>query len=357
MSKPFLLVFVLIIFTSLADSLIQAQEKTGGKISGLVFGDYFFKVSGDSSGFAGQYTSYPKSYQAFEIRRVYLRYDHVISKEFSAQVTLESTEKTSIGGKYGIAVKTAYLEWKNLIPQSSIFFGMSSTPTWDLSERVWNYRSIEKNIIDFRGLGSSVDLGASVKGTFDKKNNYGYFVMIANGTGQKFENNKYKKYYGSLFAKPVKGLTVEGYTDFEPNAGDKNKITLKGFAGYQDGIFSIGVETFQQTQKHAAFDSLDVVPVGVSAFAWVSLIKKTTHPENRQVLNAFARFDYFDPDTKTDDSGFRENFIIVGLDYMPVKDVHIMPNVWVTSYSDKSPAKLKKDANVVARLTFNYIYR
>lgn len=353
MKKPFLLVCIILLFTS----LVYSQEKTGGKLSGVVFGDYFFKVSGDSSGFAGQYTSYPKSYQAFELRRVYLRYDHVISKDFSAQVTLESNDKTSIGGKYGISVKTAFLEWKNLLPQASLYFGLSSTPTYSLSESVWSYRSIEKNIIDFRGLGSSVDIGVSAKGTFDKKNNYGYFVMIGNGTGQKFESNKYKKYYGSLYAKPVKGLTLEGYSDFEPNAGDKNKITLKGFAGYQGSIFSIGVEAVQQTQKKAVSDSIDAVPFGISAFAWVNLMKKSIHPENQQILNAFARFDYFDPDTKTDDAGFRENFITVGLDYMPVKDVHIMPNVWITMYSDKSTLKVKKDANVIARMTFYYIYK
>jgi len=353
MKKPILLVCILLLFTS----LIVSQEKTGGKISGQVFGDYFFKVSGDSTGFTGQYTSFRKSYQAFEFRRVALRYDHIISNDFSGQISVESTDKVVTSGNYGFSVKTAYIEWKNLIPQASIIAGMSSTPTYVLAEGMWSYRAIEKNIIDFRGLAGSVDLGISVKGTFDKKNNYGYFVMIANGTGQKFENNKYKKYYGSLFAKPVKGLTIEGYSDFEPNAGDKNKITLRGFAGYQGSSFAFGVEAFQKTQKKAVSDSLDVVPFGVSAFAWVNLIKKTTHPENQQVLNAFARFDYFDPDSKVSEAGFIENFITAGLDYIPVKDVHIMPNIWVTSYSDKSSAKVKKDANVIARMTFNYIYR
>jgi hypothetical protein len=353
MKKQFLLVCVLLIFTS----ILFSQEKTGGKISGQVFGDYFFKVSGDSSGFAGQYASYRKSFQAFEFRRVALRYDHIFSNDFSGQISVESTDKVVTSGNYGFSVKTAYIEWRNLIPQAGITAGMSSTPTFVLAEGMWNYRAIEKNIFDFRGLGSSVDLGISVKGTFDKKTNYGYFVMIANGTGQKLENNKYKRYYASLYAKPVKGLIVEGYSDFEPNAGDKNKITVRGFAGYQGSSFAFGVEAFQKTQKKAFLDSLDVVPLGVSAFVWVNLIKKTTHPENRQILNAFARFDYFDPDSKVSDAGYRENFITAGIDYMPVKDVHIMPNIWVTSYTDKSSANLKKDANVIARLTFNYIYK
>jgi len=334
---------------------VIAQEKTGGKISGVVFGDYFYKVSGDSSGSIGQYSPFKKSYQAFELRRIYLKYDHTFSEKFAAQFLIESTEKTLITGKYGIAVKTAFLEWKNLVPQSSIFIGMIPTPTWGFVEGIWSYRSIEKSFIDFRGLGSAVDVGVSLKGNFDKQGNYGYFVMIGNGTGQRLETNKYKKFYGELIAKPVKGLSIEAYSDFEPNAGDKNKFTIRGFASYQMSIFTVGVEAVQQTQKKAINDSLDVVPFGVSAFAWATLLKKTTHP-NEPVLNAFARFDYFDPDTKNGDAGFKENFITLGLDYMPIKNVHVMPNVWINTFNDKSSANVNRDADIVTRMTFLYVY-
>jgi hypothetical protein len=334
---------------------LTAQDKTGGKFSGVVFGDYFYKVSGDSSGSAGQYSPFKKSYQAFELRRIYLKYDHTFSDRFAAQFLIESTEKTLITGKYGIAVKTAFLEWRNLVPQSSIFIGMIPTPAWGLVEGIWGYRSIEKSIIDFRGLGSAVDVGVSLKGTFDKTGNYGYFVMIGNGTGQKLETNKYKKFYSELAAKPVKGLTTEIYSDFEPNRGDKNKFTFRGFASYQMSVFTAGVEVFQQNQKKAKNNSLDVVPFGVSAFAWATLVKKTKKP-NEPILNAFARFDYFDPDTKNKDSGFKENFITLGLDYMPMKNVHVMPNVWINTFKDKSSANVKRDADIVTRLTFFYVY-
>ena len=83
-----------------------------------------------------------------------------------------------------------------------------------------------------RGFGNASDLGVSARGKFDKAGNYGFGLMIGNGNGQKPEINKYKKYYGTLFAKPVKGLQMEVYGDYEPAADDKNKTTLRGFVGY-----------------------------------------------------------------------------------------------------------------------------
>ncbi len=350
-------IFYFSIAVLLCSMSLNAQDKSGGKVSGLVFGDYFYKIDGDSSGSAGQYSALKKSVQGFEIRRIYFRYDHTFSDKFASQFTLESNDKTLLSGKYSVAVKTAYLEWKNLIPQSSEFIGMIPTPTFNYSESVWSYRAVEKTIIDYRGIGSSVDVGVSAKGTFDKTGKFGYHMMIGNGTGQKLEANKFKKYYVALLFKPVKGLSLEAYSDFEPNSGDKNKYTLKGFASYQSGMFTIGVEGAQQTQKKAFADSLDISPMGISVFGWVTLMKKTVHPDNVPVLNAFARYDYWDPDTKNSESGYRENFIVLGFDYMPIKEVHLMPNVWINTYSNKSSAGTKKDADVVARLTFNYIYK
>ena len=65
----------------------------------------------------------------------------------------------------------------------------------------------------------------------------------------------------------------------------------------------------------------------------------------------------YDPDTKNDTLGYRENFITAGLDYMPIDNVHFMPNVWVNSYSGKTSSLSEKKADVVARMTFFYVYR
>lgn len=331
----------------------QTVEK-GGKVWGYVFGDYFFKVSGDSTGSSTQYSPYTKSYQGFEIRRAYLGYDYTFNEKFSSQILLEGNDKILTNTRLGLFIKTAFVEWK-AFDKVSFAIGLVPTPTWSwaLNEKAWNYRSIEKTIIDMRGLGSASDLGVSARGKFDKAGNYGFGLMIGNGNGQKPEFNKFKKYYGTLFAKPVKGLQLEVYGDYEPAADDKNKTTLKGFVGYTYDKFNFGVEVFQQTQKNAGGKDIDAVPFGISGFVCGNLLGK----ENKPVLNVFGRYDLYNPDSKNDSTGYKESFITVGLDYMPIENVHFMPNVWVNSYSAKNSAATERKADVVGRMTFYFVFK
>jgi hypothetical protein len=333
---------------------LNAQNEKGGRIWGYVFGDYFYKVSGDSTGSSNQYSLYPKSFQAFELRRVYLGYDYTFSDKFTSQFLLEGNDKILTSLRLGVFIKTAFVEWK-AFDNASFAIGLIPTPSWSwaLNEKTWNYRSIEKTILDMRGLGNASDLGAATRGKFDKAGNYGFAFMIGNGSGQRPELNKFKKYYGTLFAKPVKGLSIEAYGDYEPNSGDRNKTTVRGFASYQIKKFIIGAEVIQQTQQNAGGTDIDVIPFGISAFVWGTIYAKKDKP----VLNAFARFDYYDPDSKNDTVGYKENFITIGLDYMPIENIHFMPNVWVNSYSGKTSSIPERKADVSARMTFYFIYK
>jgi hypothetical protein len=348
--KKMYTVFLVIAFLFTAHGTLFSQ----GKIWGYVFGDYYFKVSGDSTGGTTQYASYPNSFQAFEIRRVYLGYDYTFNDKFSSQFLLEGNDKILTNSRLGIFIKTAFVEWK-AFESVSFSIGLVPTPTWSwaLNEKTWNYRSIEKTILDMRGLGNASDLGIATRGKFDNAGNYGFGFMIGNGNGQRPEINKFKKYYGTLYAKPVKGLSFEVYGDYEPNSGDKNKTTLKGFVSYQHKKFTIGAEVIQQMQKNAGGTNIDAVPFGISGFVWGTLYAKKDVP----VLNAFARYDYYDPDSKNDSIGYKEGFITAGLDYMPIANVHIMPNIWINSYSGKTSSLAEKKADVVARMTFFYVYK
>jgi hypothetical protein len=330
---------------------VIAQDKPAGKVSGYVFGDYFYKIGGDSTGSGSQYSTLGKDQQAFQFRRLYLYYDHTFDDRFSAQFLLEGNDKTFTDGKHGVFVKTAYLEWKNIFANSNLWFGLIPTPTWSLlSEKVWNYRSIEKTVADFRGLGSASDIGIGIRGKFDEGGTVNYVAMIGNGNGQKPENNKYKKYYASLNVKPVKELVIEGYVDFEPAANEKDKTTFKGFAAYQSEHITVGAEAVTQIQKKATSTGDDRSPLGLSFFAWAPI-------PGSENFNAFARFDFYNPDTKVSSAGFKEAFITAGLDYMPIKNVHIMPNVWVNTFSNKASGGTNRDADVVGRITFFVVYK
>jgi len=352
-----LLLTALLMYLSAQFNPIHSQETLPYKISGYLFGDYFYKVQGDSSGSTGEYSPYKKDYQAFDIRRVTFSYEHSLSYKFTAGISLEGGNKFLNSGRFTVILKTAFVEWKDIFEGSNLLVGYFATPAyvWGISEKMWGYRSVEKTISDFRGLTTGVDLGIGLRGSFDKKKDYGYFVMIGNGTGTKPENNKYKNYFASVNAKVIDYLNVEAFTEYEPAAEDKGKLTLKGIIAYQKPDFTIGTEVVSQVRKNSGLNNSDMSIFGISFYAHGTVIKDKINKIPK--LNAFARFDMFDPDTKQELTGYKENFITAGLDYMPIPSVHFMPNIWINLYKDKSSANLKKDSDIAARLTFFYIYK
>ena len=87
-------------------------------------------------------------------------------------------------------------------------------------------------------------------------------------------------------------------------------------------------------------------PAGASLFArWSS----------RPTLGAFARVDVWQPDRRADDR-VDSRLWIAGLDWQPLKDVHVVPNVEVQEYLAKGVAIAPAQHDVQARVTFYYRY-
>ena len=347
------IILFLFVNVSLSQESIKKDIEPSGNVWGYVFGDYFYKAGGDSVAVGrGLYSSYAKDYNAFEFRRAIIGYDYKISKNFETRFSLsyEGSDFTS-GSNRTVFIKDALLTWKEIFANSDLSVGLMKTPTFGYtSEEFWGYRSIEKTLLDFQGIASSRDIGISLRGFFNDKKDYGYNMMIGNGKAGKLEDNKYKRFYGHLFSYFLdKSILLEAYSDYEKVSPERSNTTIKGFLGYQSDKVTAGVEVFQQMQKNAVGDTVDKKPIGISVFVRGNIIKDK--------LNAFGRFDYFDPDTDNSYSGFKENFISVGLDIIPHKNVHIMPNVWVNTYTDKSTANLDVKTDIVPRITFWYIYK
>jgi hypothetical protein len=331
--------------------ITSAQEKTGGYIHGLIVGDYFYKTGGDLQPFGGiSQFSQPLSNDSsgFQIRRLHLFYDYTFSNEFSTRFQLEGNEKSlDPYGRLSLYMKTAYLEWKNLVPKSSLYIGLVQTPTWINVEGQWGYRSIEKTITDFRGLGSLTDMGVHLRGTLCSEGSVGYSLMIGNGNAQKPENNKYKKYYAMVNGKPMRNLYLEAYVDYEPGAKDKDRTTWKAFLSYQEPSLMIGTEIIEQVQKKQDTLFTDYTPFGISLFSWYQV---SDH------WKVYGRIDYYDPNRLSPNTEFYEYFVSLGFDYMPINNIHFMPNIWINTFTDKSSARRTKDADVVSRITFFFVF-
>jgi hypothetical protein len=321
-----------------------------GRISGYLFGDAYYNVVGEPESTLANIdpTTYPpkvigRDLNGFQIRRIYFQADNDLSAKFSTRFRLEMDSKAlTSDGKIGVYVKAAYLQAKNVVSGGNFLFGMVQTPTFENAEDFWQYRSIEKTIADFRGIASSSDLGVAFKGYVDPDHHFGYSALLGDGTGQRPENNRYKRGYLSVPLKPIEYLTVEPYADYEGGPGKTERETYKLFAGYELKQVAIGWEIVDQIQ-HTTGATRE--PFGFSIFARAKLVP--------QVLGGFARFDRWQPDTRAADR-VDTDLYIAGLDWTPIADVHIMPNVEATQYRARGLADPPPHHDLQARITFYY---
>ncbi|HYQ89960.1 MAG TPA: hypothetical protein VEU09_10085 [Candidatus Binatia bacterium] len=325
-----------------------------GRISGYMFGDAYYNVTGDPvhvySGSAdlGKVNidgtpNIGKDLNGFQLRRVYFQLDNDLSVKFATRFRLEMDGKElTSGGKLGVFVKNAYLQAKNVVPRGNFFFGEITTPTFESSEEFWQYRAIEKTIADFRGIASSSDLGVELKGYADGAHKIGYSAMLGNGQGQKPETNRYKRYYFSLPLNPIHDFKIEPYVDYEPGVAGADKALYKLFAGYEFKKAALGGEVVDQVAHSRIAPNTEAR--GFSVFA-----RATPMP----TLAAFVRADRWQPN-KRNDNRVDQDLLIGGVDWQAYKDVHIMPNVESMQYRAKGTAVAPAHHDTQARITFYY---
>lgn len=345
----------LLVSVGWAQTQSQSQSQSGGKLSGLFFIDYFYKVGGDTSqaGGTSQFSApMQQGMNAFHLRRLYLTYDHVFDESFVGQTILESNDKSlEPGGRFGLFLKTAFVEWKGALPQTDVSFGLIPTPAWvwGISERTWGYRSVEKTIADFRNLGAATDFGMAVRGRVDTRGQYSYIISVGNGTAQKPETDKNKKFYGEFLAKPTPELMLEAYGDYEYKGSTQETYTGKGVAAYAMPSWVIGAEAVYQTQSNVT-PGVTRNPFGISVFGSFVVPWETGQ-------KIFARVDFYNPDLNTTTTGYTEVFATLGLDFILHENIHLIPNLWLNQFSAKSSATAKKDPDVVVRITVAAFFR
>lgn len=355
----------------------KVEFKPSGKLWGYTFGDFLYKAHTNSYNMSNtQYAGTAKDFSSFEFRRIYLGYDYDISEHFSSQLILAYEGSTfTTDGLRSVYIKAANLRWKNIFHNSDLVIGAMSTPTYaTTSEPYWGYRSLEKTIMDMRKIGGSADVGVSLQGRFNDKGDFGYNLMIGNGSGAKPEADKFKKFYADVYVKAMdQKIVLDLGADNEWAQAvpyQKSKTTYKLFLGYQTKNLTVGIEAFRQVQKNntifteaypsAVKDTVNALASGVSIFARGPISKKLAY---------VIRYDYFNPDSKFNENNIypasysgvnTESFILAGLDYAPVKNVHLIPNVWYDMYNNRYSAVnglSRKSNDLSFRLTVHYIFK
>jgi hypothetical protein len=390
--------------------LVSASAFAQASFSGYMFGDYYYNVARDSSfNFttpknSASSSSAPgaASMQAFQLRRIYFTMDDNISDQFTSRFRLEADQFATPGitapvgavtgkvdttkrpptvsaaspaasndelvsGKTSVFVKDAYLMWKNIFAGSNLIFGVQPTPAYDVSETAWNYRFLEKTIMDLRSIVSSRDLGISLKGNLAGNGMLNYWLMIGNDNGNVPENNKYKRYYAHVQWKIMTNLQATAYVDYK-DAGDVlnaaktalvngTTTTEAIFVGYNEPFkYNLGFEAFMNSLSNG------YTPTGATTLSSKNALGYTVYGSYNFIpeLAIVLRYDNYDPNTGSDlaAKGDSRNYVIGGLSWKVDKNVSISPNILYETYETETIAgkSISVDASVTARLTLYYVF-
>jgi len=334
-------------------SFATAQDQT--KISGVVYGDYFYNID-------NAVTS-KKDINGFQYRRIYLTLDFAVAENFESRLRLESDQTANSntnGGKLGVMIKDAYLKWKEIFQGSDLIAGISPTPGFEIAEAAWAYRSIEKTILDLNAIIPARDFGVDLKGKLIENGSVNYSLKYANNSSNGPETDKYKRYSALLRFKLAENLQATIHADyaakaeitdgFDKRTKPNNQFVGSLFLGYkQKEDFSFGVEAFSRTiqnnfRKSFATALQNQNSFGVSVWGWGTLTEK---------LKLVGRFDNYDPNTDRDSDG--NLFIIAGLDYKAAKNVNIIPNILLVNYQLKN-ADGNSLKDITARVTLAFTF-
>ena len=405
--KPMLSFLIAGLFAIVGALPAQENNQPKGKFSGYMFGDYYYNVARDPA-FAGSTPlsktalANPKDMQGFQFRRIYFTYDNDISDQFTSRFRLEADQSAlttgsstsvltsattlassakldstlttksanagSYQGKITVFVKDAYLKWKNLFEGSDLIFGIQPTTAYDISETWWSYRSLEKTIMDLRGIIPSRDFGVALRGKITSDGMFNYWAMIANGDGNSPASTQFKRYSLNLQVKPNANwqATLNGDYRAQANIDDINstsnpKATVSNnvftgalFLGYKEADkYSVGLEGFMQSAANGYTDRSTTLAsltglnaMGISVWGSVNF-----QPDLALIL----RYDYYDPNTNSNSKGDSRNYVIGGVSWKPDKNVSIMPNIQVETY-EAPTSGTTPDASITGRVTVYYIF-
>ncbi|MGC8823611.1 MAG: hypothetical protein ACP5PZ_03315 [Bacteroidales bacterium] len=362
MRKYFLICLTHLVIGSI--TMAHTSEEPKGKISGTIFGTYFYNVARDTgikslknAAYAGE-----KDVNGMSVQRALLNYDYRLSRDFTSRIAVESDEKNFTASadnksyRFTMFLKDAWVQWR-FHANHAVIVGLQATPPYGMMEGTWANRFLEKTILDLRGLVSTRELGVGLKGQFDSTGIVKYHLLIGNNSPSKPEDNKYKRFYGQVIITPIANLALLIYTDYQMQASMRDTFINKTVStdiltnafsiGYtKKDKLSAGVDVYLTNAKNA-YNTGSALEnksgMGVSMYGTYYFSSKVA---------AVLRYDYFEPNSKT--SGDTRQLFIVACNLKPTEEFTISPNVVVESYEKIGTRDIKE--SVTARISFNWSF-
>ena len=295
---------------------ISISIAADGKIGGVTYFDY----------------TNSKEKSAFVLKRQYFSYGIDISDEVKFRVVFDvgrtdvGTVLRKDGGEKSEDTRlVAFLKKAQIDHRTSygkISMGLIGMNTYNIQEKNWGYRFIEKSAIDKYKFSSTADLGIGFSRVL--VNQLKMSLQVVNGEGYKNpQSDKYHKIafnstYGEHNLVKNSGFNA-GVVYTTEQTDDKPNSMASLFGGFAGMGLRLGGQ-FNMLKK----DGIESQIISVSSN--YSMTDK---------LDAFVRYDMFDPNTDEID-GWKDNstYLIAGIQLSCGNGLLVAPNIRVESYED-----------------------
>ena len=295
---------------------ISISIAADGKIGGVTYFDY----------------TNSKEKSAFVLKRQYFSYGIDISDEVKFRVVFDvgrtdvGTVLRKDGGEKSEDTRlVAFLKKAQIDHRTSygkISMGLIGMNTYNIQEKNWGYRFIEKSAIDKYKFSSTADLGIGFSRVL--LNQLKMSLQVVNGEGYKNpQSDKYHKIafnstYGEHNLVKNSGFNA-GVVYTTEQTDDKPNSMASLFGGFAGMGLRLGGQ-FNMLKKG-----------GIES----QIISVSSNYSMTDKLDAFVRYDMFDPNTDEID-GWKDNstYLIAGIQLSCGNGLLVAPNIRMESYED-----------------------
>ena len=295
---------------------ISISIAADGKIGGVTYFDY----------------TNSKEKSAFVLKRQYFSYGIDISDEVKFRVVFDvgrtdvGTVLRKDGGEKSEDTRlVAFLKKAQIDHRTSygkISMGLIGMNTYNIQEKNWGYRFIEKSAIDKYKFSSTADLGIGFSRVL--VNQLKMSLQVVNGEGYKNpQSDKYHKIafnstYGEHNLVKNSGFNA-GVVYTTEQTDDKPNSMASLFGGFAGMGLRLGGQ-FNMLKKG-----------GIES----QIISVSSNYSMTDKLDAFVRYDMFDPNTDEID-GWKDNstYLIAGIQLSCGNGLLVAPNIRMESYED-----------------------
>ena len=300
------------------DTASPAPTEPSLSLRGLAYFDYAYVVSSPDDEIEGG--------NSFDYRRIYLTANYTLSEAFSGRLRLEAQgSSTTQRGRPAPFIKDAWLRWEGpFAPGHRLTLGVQPSPLFEVSERVWGYRSLAKTLMDRTRANDSRDFGLRADGPLVRGGALRYSAMVANGNSLRpeEEGQRGKHVYGELIGRPTSTIyasTGADYTSHEAGVDERNASTkLSAFVGTITDTFRGGLEAYE------IWTDFEDPALETAQFTGLSAFGAVTFGDDDQ-YSVVGRVDHVAASTAPD-----QLYGLAAFVYRPIPAVEIMPNVIVT---------------------------